>query len=255
MKAKEEKIRYYKEFTDDFEETANQNFELDSNYKWVRTDFKSKVLSFLIYSFALLFSSIYCPLFLHMRVKGRKNLKGIKGGFFIYGNHTQPFGDVFIPALTVFPRRIYTVVSPANYGIPVIGNILPYLGALPIVDSIKGFKELSVAMKQRLEKSHPIVIYPEAHVWEYCTTIRPFPDTSFKFPVKFEVPVFAMTVTYKKSRFYKKPKMTVYLDGPFYGEGNTAKEKVKNLHQKVYSTMVNRSQESNFEYIKYRKLK
>ena len=242
MNAKEEKIRYYKEFTDDFEETANQNFELNSDYKWVRTDFKSKVLSILIYSFALLFSSIYCPLFLHMRVKGRKNLKGIKGGFFIYGNHTQPFGDVFIPAVTVFPRRIYTVVSPANYGIPVIGKILPYLGALPIVDSIKGFKELSVAMQKRLEKSHPIVI-------------RPFPDTSFKFPVKFEVPVFAMTVTYKKSRFYKKPKMTVYLDGPFYGEGNTAKEKVKNLHQKVYSTMVNRSQESDFEYIKYRKLK
>ena len=149
MKVKE-KIRYYNEFTDDFEETANQNFELKSDYKWVRTDFLSKFLSALIYSIAILFSSIYCPLFLHMRIKGRKNLKGIKGGFFIYGNHTQPFGDVFIPALTVFPRRIYTVVSPANYGIPVIGKILPYLGALPIVDSIKGFKELSKAMETRL---------------------------------------------------------------------------------------------------------
>lgn len=254
MKVKE-KIRYYNEFTDDFEETANQNFELKSDYKWVRTDFLSKLLSALIYSIAILFSSIYCPLFLHMRIKGRKNVKGIKGGFFIYGNHTQPFGDVFIPALTVFPRRIYTVVSPANYGIPVIGKILPYLGALPIVDSIKGFKELSKAMETRLLKSHPIVIYPEAHVWEYCDFIRPFSSSSFKFPVKFDVPSYAMTVTYQKSRFYKKPKMTVYLDGPFYGEGNTAKEKANNLHQKVYSTMVNRSKKSDFEYIKYRKVK
>lgn len=255
MKLKEEKIRYYYKFTDDFEETANQNFELPSDYKWVKTDFLSKFLSILIYSLAILFSSIYCPLFLHMRVKGRKKLKGIKGGFFIYGNHTQPLGDVFIPALTVFPRRIYTVVSPANYGIPVIGKILPYLGAVPIVDSIKGFKELSNAMKTRLDKSHPVVIYPEAHVWEYCTWIRPYPSTSFKFPVKFEVPTYAMTVTYKKSKLYKKPKMTVYLDGPFYAEGNTAKEKAENLHQKVYSTMVNRSKESDFEYIKYRKVK
>ncbi len=248
-------IRYYSSFTDDFEQSANQNFKLPSNYKWVRTDLISKFLSVLIYTLAVIFSSIYCKFFLHMKIKGRKNLKNVRGGFFIYGNHTQPVGDVFIPALCVLPKRIYTVVSTANYGIPVIGKILTFLGALPIVDSLHGMKELTKAMEYRLKKGNPIVIYPEAHVWKYYTDIRPFPDTSFKFPVKLNKPAFAMTVTYKKSRLFKKPVMEVFFDGPFYANGDTAKEKAANLHTLVLTTMKKRSQNSNYNYIEYKSKK
>lgn len=246
------KTRYYSSFSDDFEQSANQNFQLPKDYKWVRTDTLSKFLSGLIYGLAVIFGGAYCKFFLHMRVKGKKNLKGIKGGFFIYGNHTQPIGDVFIPALCVLPKRIYTVVSTANYGIPVIGKILPFLGALPIVDSLHGIKELNKAMEKRIENGHPIVIYPEAHVWEYYTDIRPFSNTSFKFPVKFYKPTFVMTVTYKKAKLFKKPIMEVYLDGPFYPKGDTSKQKTENLHELVYSIMKKRSRNSDFEYIEYK---
>ena len=246
------KVRYYSSFADDFEQSANQNFVLPGHYKWVRTDILSKFLSGFVYGLAVIFGGVYCRCFLHMKVKDRGTLKGIKGGFFIYGNHTQPVGDVFIPALCVLPKRIYTVVSTANYGIPVIGKILPFLGALPIVNTLQGVKELNNAMAYRLKKGHPIVIYPEAHVWEYYTEIRPFPDTSFVFPVKFDKPAFAMTVTYKKSKLLKRPNMEVFLDGPFYPDGNTAKEKTADLHQKVYKAMKVRSSNSNYQYIEYR---
>ena len=249
---KEKEIRYYSSFTDDFEKSVNQNYVLPDNYKWVRKDLCSQMLSAIIYALAIIFSSLYCKFFLHMKINGNKNQKNINGGYFIYGNHTQPVGDVFIPALCVLPKRIYTVVSTANYGIPVIGKILPYLGALPIIDSLRGLKELNKALEYRLEKGHPIVIYPEAHVWEYYTDIRPFPDTSFKFPVKFDKPTFAMTVTYRKARIFKKPIMEIFLDGPFYGHGNSPKEKAANLHNKVYNTMKKRSKNSNFEYIEYK---
>lgn len=247
------KIRYYNSYTDDFEQSANEDFALPDNYKWVRTDFLSRLLSAIIYSLAVIFSTVYCRCFLHMRVKGRKNLKGVKGGFFIYGNHTQPVGDVFIPALCVFPKRIYTVVSTANYGIRVIGKILVFLGALPTTDSLRGIKELNRAIEYRIEHGHPIVIYPEAHVWEYYTDIRPFPDTSFKFPVKLNRPAFAMTVTYKKSRLFKKPIMEVFLDGPFYPSGDKAKERAVSLHHQVFTAMKQRSKNSNYEYIEYKK--
>lgn len=249
---KRTEVRYYSSYTDDFEQSNNQDFKLPQDYKWVRTNFGSRVLSAFIYTLAVIFSSVYCKMFLHMKVKGREKIKGVKGGFFIYGNHTQPIGDVFIPALCVLPKRIYTVVSTANYGIPFIGKILPFLGALPIVNSLHGVKELNKAMEYRLKKGHPIVIYPEAHVWEYYTDIRPFPDTSFKFPVKFDKPTFAMTVTYKKSRLFSKPIMEVYLDGPFYPHGNAIKEKTADLHHQVYSVMEKRSQNSNYVYIEYK---
>lgn len=244
--------RYYSSFTDDFEVSANQNFKLPDNYKWVRTDILYKIFCALIYGLAVLFGGAYCKFFLHIKVHGRKNIKGLKSGFFVYGNHTQPVGDVFMPALCVLPKRIYTVVSTANYGIPFIGKILPFLGALPIVDSLHGIKELNKAIAYRVERGHPIVIYPEAHVWEYYTGIRPFPDTSFKFPVKCNKPAFALTATYKKSRLFKKPITEVFLDGPFYPSGNTVKDKTADLHGQVFSAMQMRSKNSNYSYIEYK---
>ena len=243
--------RYYSSFTDDFEQTKEQDYKLPEDYKWIRTDIFSKFLSGLTYGLAVILGGIYCKAVLHISFKGRKNLKSVKGGFFVYGNHTQPFGDVVIPAIGLLPKRIYTVVSPANYGIPFIGKILPFLGALPIADSLHGMKELNKAMETRLNKNHPIVIYPEAHVWEYYTGIRPFADTSFKFPVKFQKPAFAMTVTYRKGKFFKRPVTEVYLDGPFYPSGNTLKEKTADLHGKIYSQMLKRSENSNYSYIQY----
>lgn len=249
MKSREE--RRYTSFDEDFEKTANQNFTLPQDYRYVRKNFGARALSALIYGAALAFSGVYCRLVLHMRVRGSSCLRGFDGGFYIYGNHTQPFGDVFIPALCVFPRRIYTVVSPANYGIPVIGKLLPYLGALPLVPSLHGYRALLQAMKERLDAGHPIVIYPEAHVWEYYTGIRPFPAAAFAYPVKFDKPAFVMTVTYQKSVLHRRPTMTVYLDGPFYGTGETAKQKEASLHDAVYRTMLERSKASNCAYIRY----
>lgn len=248
------KVRYYKSYADDFEQSANPDYQLPQDYKWIKKDIFSVILSHIIYGLAVIFGGLYCRLFLHLKIIGRKNIKGLKGKFFIYGNHTQPIGDVFTPAICVLPKRIYTVVSTANYGIPVIGKILPYLGALPVVDSVNGIKELNRGIECRLNDGHPIVIYPEAHVWEYYTKIRPYADTSFKYPVKHNVATVVMTVTYKKSKFFKRPLMEVFIDGPFYPVGTTQKEKVSYLHNKVYQTMKSRAKNSDFEYIEYKKI-
>lgn len=245
------RTRYYTDYTEDFEQTADQNHTLPDDYKWVRTDMISRFLSAIVYGAAVLFSWVYCKVFLRVKITGAKKLRNTEGGCFIYGNHTQPVGDVFIPALCAFPKRIYTVASTANYGIPVIGKILPFLGALPAVSSLSGIKKLKDAIEYRTENGNPVVIYPEAHVWEYYTDIRPFPDTSFKFPVLCGKPSFAMTVTYKKTKFRKRPKAEVFIDGPFFGDGKTAREKAVSLHQKIYGAMVRRSKNSDCRYIEY----
>lgn len=246
-------IRYFSSYDDDFEKSAKQNYTLPENYQWVKNDIPSKILSGLVYGLAVIFGGAYCKCVLHMKVKGRHKLKGLKGDCFIYGNHTQPIGDVFIPALCVLPKRIYTVVSPANYGIPLIGKILPYLGALPVGSSLHDIKELNKAIEEKIKEKHPIVIYPEAHVWKYYTGIRPFSQTSFKYPAKLDKPAIAMTVTYRKSKVFKRPLTEVYLDGPYYAAGNTGREKTENLRNRVYDAMKRRSENSNYEYIEYRK--
>ena len=122
-------VRRYSSFADDFVRTKDQYHRLPEDYRWIRTDVRSRFLSALSYGAALVISSVWCRVALHVRLRDRRLLRAARDGAFIYANHTQPVGDVFIPALASFPRRIYTVVSPANLGIPVIGRILPFLGA------------------------------------------------------------------------------------------------------------------------------
>ena len=60
---KKSEIRYYGSFTDDFDTTADQDFKLPEDYRWVRGDIVSRALSALIYALAIAFSYIYCKLF------------------------------------------------------------------------------------------------------------------------------------------------------------------------------------------------
>ena len=69
--------------------------------------------------------------------------------------------------------------------------------------------------------------------------------------MKFDKPAFAMTVTYQESKLHRRPNMTVYLDGPFYGTGENAKQKEASLHDAVHHAMVERSKASNCAYIRY----
>lgn len=245
------RVRYYTDYTEDFEQTAKQDYTLPPDYEWVPRGLRARLLSHLIYGTALIVGGLYCRLHLHVRVRGREKLKGMPGALFLYGNHTQPFGDVIIPALCLRPRRIYTLVSPANYGIPVIGRILPYLGALPISSTLHGMRSLNAAIDTRLYEGHPIVIYPEAHVWEYCTEIRPFGESAFRYPAKADKPVFAMTVTYRRARFLRRPRAVVWLDGPLYAQGGTLRERSESLRAQVRTAMQTRALESDYAYIRY----
>ncbi len=246
-------VRYFSSYSDDFVESADQKYCLPYDYEWIRRDRRSRFLSGLIYGLALIFSTVYCRLFLHVRIKGAKKLRQHKGGGFIYANHTLPVGDVFDPALACFPKRIYTVASPANLGIPVIGKILPYLGALPLDESLHGMKQLTKTVEERTAQGCFVVIYPEAHVWEYCADIRPFSETAFKFPAKLEKPVFVLTTTFQKRWFGKRPKVTIYADGPFLPQKDgTMKQQAETLCRQVRECMEQRAQASTYRFIEYR---
>lgn len=247
------RIRYYDSFEDDFEQSAQQELKLPEDYRRIRSDARSRLASALVYGVALVFGSVYCRLCLHVRIHGRRKLKKVDGGYFIYGNHTQPLGDVFTPALCAFPRRIYTVVSPANYGIPVIGKILPYLGALPTADTLEGMRDLKAAVEARINGAHPVVIYPEAHVWEYYSGIRPFSDTPFHFPARLGCASFAMTVVYKRARLHRRPTAHVYIDGPFFPLGESTRARASSLREQVRSAMKMRAALSDISYIEYRR--
>lgn len=242
----------YESYTEDVVTSVGQQYCLPEDYCWLKESRSYAVKSKIAYGAGLIFASIYCPLVLHVKVKGRKKLPK-DGSFYLYGNHTQPVGDAFIPAWVCRGKRLYVPVSPANLGIPVIGRLLPYLGGLPVPADKKQLKQFLQALKARTESGNAIVIYPEAHVWPYYTKIRPFDSSSFSYPVQWNCPVYSMTSTYQKRKMGETPRITVYVDGPFWPDPllKSKKEQKENLREQVEHTMRERSRESTYEYYQY----
>lgn len=247
--------RYYQTFTDDFVESNNQTFRLPDNYIWIHKNLFYRMICKFLYLVTVLFAFLYCRFGLHVIIKNRSLLKECKkSGCFLYGNHTNPTGDAFIPVDIFALQHVYVVASPANLGIPILGPLLPMLGALPLPDTISGMKKLHEAIHIRVMEKSCVVFYPEAHVWPWYTKIRPFPAASFSFPVETGAMSFCMTTTYQERKPGKRPGITVYLDGPFYPDASLSKKEQKErLRDSIYDCMVNRSRNSTYHYINYEK--
>ena len=259
---KEERVFYYASEEDDpiqtKEQENKQKVELPEDYVFIPKNPLVKLYSALLYRIFWIFGQWYERWYWETKFYGREKLKKAKGkGYVIYANHTNPFHDVFGPGVAA-DRRIFTIISPVNLKLPKIGVFLPYIGGLPLGTSKATKKKFHESVDKRLKQRNALVIYPEAHVWPYATNIRKFPagDKSFTYAVRNNLPIFTMTTTYQKSRRkgQERPRMTVYLDGPFYPDKNKSEDENRAmLAKKAYESMVKWSKKSNYQYFEYRK--
>ncbi|MCI2082279.1 MAG: hypothetical protein LKK19_05185 [Bacteroidales bacterium] len=244
---------YYKNFTDDVVVNKGQDYRLPDDYIWIRKGFFNRFMYGFVYFFVVAAAFFYCRFGLGLRVVNRKALKKYrKSGYYVFENHTQPVGDALMPALIAKGKRCFVIVSESNMGIPFLGKLLPYIGALPIPESRRKMVGFMDAVRCRVEGGNAVFIYPEAHVWPYYDGIRPFPDTSFRFPVESHSPSFAVTVTYRKRALFGKAGVTAYVDGPFFADGSlpVARQK-KQLHEMVRSCMIERSRLNKYRFVNY----
>jgi len=108
-------------------------------------------------------------------------------------------------------------------------------------------------IEERIKQGKAIMIYPEAHIWPYYTGIRPFSSTSFIYATRTGAPMFVLTNCYQKRRFFKKPKILTFVDGPFYPNPSLSQtEAAKELRNIAYDTMCERAKEnSTYQYVRY----
>lgn len=247
-------IYYNDELNEEFSEAKIEPRKIDGTYKYEHKNFLWNISAYLIQNIiSVPIKFIYAKLKFGIKYIGKEKLKPYKNqGYFIYGNHTQPFADTFIITNTVFPKRNFLIVNPENVSMKGLGNFVQMFGAIPIPNDRSGMKNFLNSIKKKIQKGYSVTIYPEAHIWPYYTKIRPFKSVSFKYPIELNTPTFCVTNTYQKKKD-GKPKITTYVDGPFYPDDNiqNIQEKKQNLRDKVYNQMVERSKESNYEYIKY----
>lgn len=250
------KIIYYEdELNDEFSKSSIEPRIIDEKYKYVHKNPLWNLCSFVLQNIlSVPIKILYAKIKFRIKYIGKEKIKPYKNeGYFIYGNHTQPFADTFIPSIPMYPKRNFLIVNPVNISLKGTGTLVEMLGAMPIPSNKSAMKNFLEAIKQKTNKGYAITIYPEAHIWPYYTKIRPFKDVSFKYPVQLEKPAFCITNTYQSyGKNNKKIKIVSYIDGPFFPNKElTLKEQQKELRNKIYNCMEERSKNSNIEHIKY----
>ena len=255
---KDKKVIYYKdELNDEFSTAKIIPRNIDKNYKYMHKNIFWNILSFLLQNvLSVPIKYLYVKLKFKIKYIGKEKLKPYrKQGYFVYANHTQVFADTFIPSNCMYPKRNYIIVNPENVSMKFLGNTVQMLGAIPIPTNANGMKNFLNAVKTRVNKGNAITIYPEAHIWPYYSKIRPFKSVSFRYPIEYNKPTFCVTNTYKAyGKNNDKVRIVTYIDGPFFpSEGMNIKQQKEELRNKVYNCMVDRSKNSDIEYIEYRK--
>ena len=245
------KIIYYEdELNDEFSEKKIIPRKIDSRFRYTKSAFWEACSWFIQNIFSMPIKTLYLKFKFHHKWVGREKIKKQKG-VFIYSNHTQAFSDTFTTSVAIYPTRNFLIVNPENISMKGSGWFVELLGAIPVPGDMKATKNFLDRIKNRIDKGYSITIYPEAHIWPYCTWIRNFKDVSFKYPVKMDRPSFVVTNVYKK-RNEKSVDMVSYIDGPFYPDKKiTEKEAQKKLRDEIYETMCKRAKDNNVEVIKY----
>ena len=239
------RVYYYEnELEDEFSEAKITAKKIDGTYQYSQDSLGRKLLHFICYN--LIAKPVaWCFLKIKYRHKivGWEKIKALKGqGFFLYGNHTNAGADALIPTMLAHPTDVYVIVHPNNVSMPFFGKVTPYLGALPLPDDKEAMKHFLEEIGKKITAKKCVMIYPEAHIWPYYTKIRPFKDSSFRYPVQYQCPVICFTNTYQKRKHSKKPQIVTYVDGPFYPDAKLrGKEQKADLRNRVYEQMKERS--------------
>lgn len=246
------KVIYYSdELNDEFSKGGITAKPIDGSYKYEGTIFRPLARCIVYHFIAKLFGFVFLKAVYGHKVVGKEKLKKAKG-YFLYGNHTNAMADPFIPTLIKPFSDTYVLVHPDNVSMPVLGNITPCLGAIPLPDGKDAYKNFMNYVEKLNQKGKGIMIYPEAHIWPFYTHIRPFRHESFHYPVKFNAPVYCFTNTYQERKNRKRPRIVTYIDGPFYvNEELKRQERIVDLRNRVYDAMCEEAKHSNIEVIKY----
>ena len=258
MKIKEKaKIVYYEdELNDEFSDAKIISDLVDKNYKYIHRNIFWRIGEAIIFLISLPIKFIVPIVQFKIIYIGKEKVKLYKDkGLFIYANHTQQFLDTFVPTNHLFPKGNAIIVNPENVSMKGMKTLVKMLHAIPIPNKLDGMKNFFDAIDYYIqEKKYAITIYPEAHIWPFCTWIRNFKDVSFKYPIKYNVPSFCVTNTYQKYKGREDEVQIVsYLDGPFFPDEKieNLKERQKDLRDRIYNQMCERAKQNDIEVIKY----
>ncbi|WP_040195769.1 lysophospholipid acyltransferase family protein [Candidatus Soleaferrea massiliensis] len=183
-------------------------------------------------------------LFFGMRVRGRKQLKKVKGsGAVVVCNHIHNFDCTFLGMLC-WPRKPVFTGMEELFGWPVVGRLIHILGCVPVPRSVAHTRQFLDEMAAAARDENRIIcVYPEGELIAYCPALRGFKDGAFTIAARAGVPVVPAIITQEKPRgilklYKRKPCLTVHAGEPVYPQDTgSTRQTARQLRDEVYARM------------------
>lgn len=252
--------RYYTSYTDDsfMHTVVLKEKKIKADYRYLPRSFFVRFFQFLFYYLiALPILWIFGKIKFRVKVKGKKNLKKVKGGAILISNHSNVSDCIFASVFVAAPKRNYFICNKDAVQVVLGKYFTRALGALPLPDEPKGLKNLADAVDTLVKNGKTVTIYPEACIWPYYNKLRPMPSASFGYAVRSNVPIvpFAVTYSYRKGKNYlkKKPRVNVTILEPIYPDLSLSvaesKDDLRDRTTAALKAVI--ETEDNVEFIKY----
>lgn len=137
------------------------------------------------------------------KIKGRKNLKGIKNAITI-SNHIHALDCMLVRQATPFKRNYFTV-APHNNLAGFGGMYIRSLGALPLPETTGAHKNFNKNIENILQNKKGYVhFYAEQALWFRYEKSRPYKDGAFHYAVKNNVPVIPIVFLFKELNKFER---------------------------------------------------
>ena len=258
--AEPKRVIYYRDaLNEDYAGTNIETQTVHADFPFIPDSLFFRVVGWIVYYLiAIPLVHLYCFVFAGYRIRNKKAVRSLrKSGFFLYANHTH-FTDAFLAPIIAFPKRAFVLVSPDTVSIKGIRTLVQMLGAIPIPQEHKAIPLFCSAVETRAMEGRCISIFPEAHMWNYCTFVRPFHAGSFRYPINYGKPTVAVAVTYQRRRFplIRQPKRTVFVSDPIYPDKTLSpKAAQRKLAEEVERFIREKSEQySDYKYYDYRQV-
>ena len=213
---------------------VNTALPMTKDYKYIRDNHLCRAIGMTI-------SWLVNTFYFGLKIKGRKNLRELKGkGAIVICNHVSNLDNAMVRQ-AAFGRRLYTTVGWFNNRNDIFGKLMRGAGCLPIpnpdgADAMRLTVSFGNAIKHCLEKNDLVLFYPEQSLWWRYEKQRPFKDGAFYFASKHNVPVVPMFITWRKNKKYA----TIHVLKPIYPDGTKErKENTEFLKQASYDSIKN----------------
>lgn len=185
------------------EDSSQGKYRFDESYPYLDTSFRyrlNRVISFILQWFLCV---PWNWIKWGVRVKGRKNARGLKDGAVAVCNHVYIF-DALSVYQAVRPFRPLWIPMYAKHFNGSNGWVLRHIGGIPVPETAGGMHKFIEAFDHFHRRKDWTLVFPEEVRWDYYPYLRPFRKGAFSMAHKYGIPIVPCVITFRERKGWRK---------------------------------------------------